>query len=390
MAGGCLVDDFDGDGRLDVFMPTTDPERGALFLRNRGDGTFEDVSDQAGLTDQVLSLNACHADFDNDGDLDILMLRGAWEVAAADVAVAQPRRHFRGRDPVGRPRRADRHPGGRLGRLRQRRPRRPLRRRRVRPRAPRPSQPRPALSQPRRRHVRGRRRRGRRDSTIGSARASPGATTTTTAGPTSTSPTWASGNRLYHNQGDGTFVDVAAVLRRHRADRRLRLLVLGLRQRRPARPLGQPQPRDALGGHRGPARPADDRGAAPALSQPRPNGTVPRRDGRGRARPGRPADGLKLRRHRQRRIPGHLPGDRPAVVLVPDAQRAVPERRRPAVRGRHRGHGDRPPSEGAWRLLRRLGPRRRRRHLSARPAAPPRATGLTTSCFRTRATATTG
>ncbi len=42
MAGGCMVDDFDGDGLLDVFMPTTDPERGASLLRNRGDGTFED------------------------------------------------------------------------------------------------------------------------------------------------------------------------------------------------------------------------------------------------------------------------------------------------------------------------------------------------------------
>ncbi len=80
MAGGCLVDDFDGDGLLDVFMPTTDPDRGALLLRNRGDGTFEDASAKAGLADQVLSLNACHADFDNDGALDILMLRGAWEV----------------------------------------------------------------------------------------------------------------------------------------------------------------------------------------------------------------------------------------------------------------------------------------------------------------------
>jgi hypothetical protein len=80
MAGGCLVDDFDGDGRLDVFMPTTDPHRGALFLKNRGDGNFEDVSEKAGLADQVLSLNAYHADFDNDGALDILMLRGAWEM----------------------------------------------------------------------------------------------------------------------------------------------------------------------------------------------------------------------------------------------------------------------------------------------------------------------
>jgi hypothetical protein len=80
MAGGCLVDDFDNDGLLDVFMPTTDPLRGALFLHNRGDGTFEDASAAAGLAGQVLSLNACHADFNNDGALDILMLRGAWEV----------------------------------------------------------------------------------------------------------------------------------------------------------------------------------------------------------------------------------------------------------------------------------------------------------------------
>ena len=51
-----------------------------LFLHNRGDGTFEDRSAAAGLSSQVLSLNGCHADFDNDGLLDVLLLRGAWEV----------------------------------------------------------------------------------------------------------------------------------------------------------------------------------------------------------------------------------------------------------------------------------------------------------------------
>jgi hypothetical protein len=80
MAGTCLVDDFDNDGLLDVFMPTTEPERGALLLHNGGDGTFRDVSKTANLNDQIMSLNACHADFDNDGALDIVMLRGAWEV----------------------------------------------------------------------------------------------------------------------------------------------------------------------------------------------------------------------------------------------------------------------------------------------------------------------
>ena len=33
MAGGCLVDDFDGDGRLDVFISTTDPDAGLRLLR---------------------------------------------------------------------------------------------------------------------------------------------------------------------------------------------------------------------------------------------------------------------------------------------------------------------------------------------------------------------
>ena len=80
MAGTCLVDDFDGDGLLDVFMPTTEPERGALLLHNGGNGTFQDVSRTANLDDQIMSLNACHADFNNDGTLDIVMLRGAWEV----------------------------------------------------------------------------------------------------------------------------------------------------------------------------------------------------------------------------------------------------------------------------------------------------------------------
>jgi hypothetical protein len=79
MAGSCLVDDFDNDGLLDVFMPSTDPDRGASLLRNQGNGRFQDVSDKAGLAAQVLSLNAYQADFDNDGKLDILMLRGGWE-----------------------------------------------------------------------------------------------------------------------------------------------------------------------------------------------------------------------------------------------------------------------------------------------------------------------
>ena len=80
-AGGSLFDDFTGDGLPDIFTTSLDAETGALLYVNRGDGTFEDRSTWAGLDDQVYALNASCADFDNDGDLDILMMRGAWETA---------------------------------------------------------------------------------------------------------------------------------------------------------------------------------------------------------------------------------------------------------------------------------------------------------------------
>lgn len=82
LAGGCLFDDFTGDGRPDVLTTTFDVTHGASFYVNRGDGTFEDRSTAAGLAEQVYALNAARADYDNDGDLDFLLLRGAWEEPA--------------------------------------------------------------------------------------------------------------------------------------------------------------------------------------------------------------------------------------------------------------------------------------------------------------------
>ena len=78
LAGGCIFDDFTGDGRPDLFTTTFDVHHGASLYVNRGDGTFEDRSVAAGLSDQVYSLNAVRADYDNDGWPDVLLLRGAW------------------------------------------------------------------------------------------------------------------------------------------------------------------------------------------------------------------------------------------------------------------------------------------------------------------------
>jgi hypothetical protein len=78
-AGGSIFDDFNGDGLPDVFVSSFDAQDGASLFLNRGDGTFADHSDQAGLKEQIYALNVARADYDNDGDLDLVLLRGGWE-----------------------------------------------------------------------------------------------------------------------------------------------------------------------------------------------------------------------------------------------------------------------------------------------------------------------
>ncbi|WZO95709.1 CRTAC1 family protein [Isosphaeraceae bacterium EP7] len=79
LAGGSIFDDFNGDGLPDLFSTSLDADKGAALFVNRGDGTFEDRSTSAGLDDQIYALNVARADYDNDGDLDVVLLRGGWE-----------------------------------------------------------------------------------------------------------------------------------------------------------------------------------------------------------------------------------------------------------------------------------------------------------------------
>ncbi len=78
-AGGSVFDDFTGDGLPDLFLTSLDFDRGASLFVNRGDGSFEDRSEAAGLADQIYALNVARADFDNDGNPDVVLLRGGWE-----------------------------------------------------------------------------------------------------------------------------------------------------------------------------------------------------------------------------------------------------------------------------------------------------------------------
>ncbi len=65
--------DFDNDGRLDIWIGSTDYEgtRGLLY-RNQGDRLFESVPLEVGI-DHTRAHGSAVADFDQDGDLDIVV-----------------------------------------------------------------------------------------------------------------------------------------------------------------------------------------------------------------------------------------------------------------------------------------------------------------------------
>jgi hypothetical protein len=88
MAGGVAIFDYDNDGRMDIFftngaklpeLKKTGPAFYNCLLRNKGDGTFEDVTAKAGLLGEHLDYNLGVAigDYDNDGNEDIFLCGAA-------------------------------------------------------------------------------------------------------------------------------------------------------------------------------------------------------------------------------------------------------------------------------------------------------------------------
>ncbi len=77
-AGGGIMEDFDNDGLLDIVVTALNPAAPMALYRNKGDGTFEDRTQSAGLADQLGGLYCVQADYNNDGHMDIFIPRGAW------------------------------------------------------------------------------------------------------------------------------------------------------------------------------------------------------------------------------------------------------------------------------------------------------------------------
>ena len=77
-AGGSIIEDFDNDGWLDVMTSTWDPCKPITYYRNDSNGSFTDETESAGLSGQLGGLNITQADYNNDGWMDVLVMRGGW------------------------------------------------------------------------------------------------------------------------------------------------------------------------------------------------------------------------------------------------------------------------------------------------------------------------
>ena len=78
LSGGAIMEDFDRDGHLDIMASSWGLTDQLRYFRNVGDGSFSDRTEASGLTGIGGGLNSKQADFDNDGYVDVLILRGAW------------------------------------------------------------------------------------------------------------------------------------------------------------------------------------------------------------------------------------------------------------------------------------------------------------------------
>lgn len=77
-SGGAITEDFDHDGFLDLMLSSSGPLDPMHYLHNNGDGSFSDRTREAGLAGEVGGLNLVLTDYNNDGYPDVLVLRGGW------------------------------------------------------------------------------------------------------------------------------------------------------------------------------------------------------------------------------------------------------------------------------------------------------------------------
>lgn len=78
LAGGSIADDFDGDGLIDIMVSSWGLDNQLHYFKNMGNRRFEDRTESANLIGITGGLNMVHGDYDNDGWVDVFVLRGGW------------------------------------------------------------------------------------------------------------------------------------------------------------------------------------------------------------------------------------------------------------------------------------------------------------------------
>ena len=78
ISGSVIMDDFNNDQLLDLMVSSYGLRDQLRYFENRGAQGFEEQTIPAGLKGINSGLNMVQADYDNDGYVDVLVLRGAW------------------------------------------------------------------------------------------------------------------------------------------------------------------------------------------------------------------------------------------------------------------------------------------------------------------------
>jgi hypothetical protein len=77
-SGSIAMEDFEGNGLLDLLISSSNVNGQLRYFHNNGDGTFTEHTREAGLLGEIGGLNMITTDYNNDGRPDIVVLRGGW------------------------------------------------------------------------------------------------------------------------------------------------------------------------------------------------------------------------------------------------------------------------------------------------------------------------
>lgn len=78
ISGGCVLEDLDNDGLLDIMATSYGLNDQIRYMRQQKDGGFKTETAASGLVGITGGLNMVHADYNNDGFADFVILRGGW------------------------------------------------------------------------------------------------------------------------------------------------------------------------------------------------------------------------------------------------------------------------------------------------------------------------